>query len=210
MDAHQRARLEVLMLHIHSGPAERAAYHPACDHAMRTHSLLLVVCLPRRAAQGTAVRAVHHRGVESEQRPTLPRWPRQDLAGPEPLRAGWARRRLHARPWGQRSGADLDVQLDAALRADVPGAIERGTPSRQSLTDGALQVVSDATFHPPLVEALLEVQVIELDAGQAFRKARRREAVRSTRAAACRGRSRCRCTLRIGIHHHQWSCAAVP
>ena len=209
VDAHERARREVLMLHVRCRRDELAAFHRASDHAPWAHSRLVIVCLRRRAGEGAAVRTVDDRGVEGELRPTLPRRPRQDLAHPELLHARRARRRLHRRPRRLSSGAELEVLLDAALTEDVPAAIDRCRPSRQALADCALHVVGNATFHPLLFEALLEGHRIDFDGGQALWESRRRDAVCCACAAARRARRRRRCTLRIGVNHHQWNCAAA-
>ena len=87
VDTHERARREVLMLHVSCRPDEHAALHRAGDHAPRAHSRLVIVSLRRCAAEGAPVRAVDHRRVEGELRPTLPRGPGQDLAHPELLHA---------------------------------------------------------------------------------------------------------------------------
>ena len=68
------------MLNVQCGPDERAPFHRATDNAPMAHSRLVLVCLRRCAAEGTPVRGVHHRRVESELRPTVPRGPRQDHA----------------------------------------------------------------------------------------------------------------------------------
>ena len=155
VEAHERARREVLMLQFHCRPDERAPYRRATNYAPRALSRLLVVCLHRCAAEVTPDRAGYYRRVEYELHPTLLRGPCQDLARPEFLHADRARRRLHRRPLPLWAGANLEVLLDTALTEDVPGGIDRGRPPRQELSEGARQVDCDASFHSLLVKTLL-------------------------------------------------------
>ena len=86
------------MLHVHYRPNERSPFKRSSDHAPRANSRLVVICLRMSASEETSLRAVHHRRVECELRPTLPRGPRQDFARAELFHAGRARRRLHLGP----------------------------------------------------------------------------------------------------------------
>ena len=113
------------------------------------------------------------------------------------------RRRLHRPPLRLWGGTILEVRLHAALTEDVPPGIERAMPARHALADRAHEVDGDATFHPLLVETLVEVQRIDFDARQALRDARRREAQRCACAAACRLRILICCAFRIGLGYLQ-------
>ena len=64
----------------------------------------------------------------------------------------------------------MEGVLDAALTVDVPAGIERGRPARQALADRAQDVACDATFHPLLVEALIDVRGIDLVQASRFGK----------------------------------------
>ena len=164
------------------------------------HSRLVVVSVRRCAAEGTLVRAVHLSRVEPELPTTLPRGPRQDLMRSELLRAGRALSHLHRRPLRLWARANLEVLVDAALTERVPAGIERGRPARQALTDQEHQLVGDATFHPLLVNTVIEAQGIQLDAGQAIGDPRPRTA-RAACAAACRLRIRTCCALPLRLSY---------
>ena len=99
---------------------------------------------------------------------------------------GRAGLRLHRRRWGLRHRSK--VLLDAALAEQVSAAIERCRRTRQALADRVLHVAREGALDELLVKPLLERRQVELEAGQAFRQARRRQSACPLRAA---GRWRC-------------------
>ena len=130
----------------------------------------------------------------------MPGLPLLNLADPEFLHAPRAWRRLHRRPWGLQLRPNREVLLNATLAKQVAAAIERGSSTSQPLADRALQLVRDAALHKLLVKPMVERLQVDLEAGQAFGKARRRQSACTLRAA---GRWRC---LRL-VEDDQWRIA---